>query len=128
MIKRLIKRFITSFANALIGLVTAFRVDLSFRTHIVVTLPFLIIFTFFIKPNSYELLIMVIAFGIVLIAELLNTSIETLLNRLHPDRHQAIAASKDIAAGAVFVGYGILATVLGVILWEHVLCCLGGHV
>ena len=39
--------------------------------------------------------------GLVLVAELLNTAIEALADRLHPERHPEIRVVKDVAAAAV---------------------------
>jgi diacylglycerol kinase (ATP) len=41
--------------------------------------------------------------GLVIVAELVNTAIETLADHLHPDRHPQIKAVKDVAAAAVLV-------------------------
>lgn len=39
--------------------------------------------------------------GLVMMAELMNAALETLADRLHPERHPEIGAAKDMAAGAV---------------------------
>ena len=44
-----------------------------------------------------------ITVSLVLVAELMNTAIETLADHLHPDQHPEIKAVKDVAAGAVLV-------------------------
>ncbi|HNB47694.1 MAG TPA: diacylglycerol kinase [Burkholderiaceae bacterium] len=41
--------------------------------------------------------------GLVIVAELANTAIETLADHLHPERHPQIKAVKDVAAAAVLV-------------------------
>jgi diacylglycerol kinase (ATP) len=47
--------------------------------------------------------VMAMAIGLVIGAELLNTAIETLADHLHPQQHEAIKRTKDVAAGAVLV-------------------------
>ena len=41
--------------------------------------------------------------SLVLMAELINTAVETLSDHLHPDQHPEIKIVKDVAAGAVLV-------------------------
>lgn len=41
--------------------------------------------------------------GLVLAAELFNSSLERLMDHLHPERHPMIGLAKDCAAGAVFI-------------------------
>jgi diacylglycerol kinase (ATP) len=44
-----------------------------------------------------------LAIGLVLVAEMANTALETLADRLHPGQHPEIGVAKDVAAGAVLV-------------------------
>jgi diacylglycerol kinase len=46
---------------------------------------------------------LMLSWMLVLITELQNSSFESALDRIHPDRHDDIGKSKDMAAGAVFV-------------------------
>jgi diacylglycerol kinase (ATP) len=39
---------------------------------------------------------------LLLAAELLNTAIERLCNHLHPEKHEAIKVTKDLASAGVF--------------------------
>ena len=44
-----------------------------------------------------------LAAGLVLVAELANTALETLADLLHPEHHPEVGIAKDVAAGAVLV-------------------------
>jgi len=44
-----------------------------------------------------------LSIGLVVVAELVNTAVETLADHLHPERHPQIKAVKDVAAAAVLV-------------------------
>ena len=44
-----------------------------------------------------------LSIGGVLTAELMNTALECIVDRLHPETHPVIARAKDCAAGAVLV-------------------------
>jgi diacylglycerol kinase (ATP) len=48
-----------------------------------------------------------------MIAELINTAIETLADHIHPERHDAIQTVKNIAAAAVLIS-SITATLVAV--------------
>jgi len=59
------------------------------------------------RPPALWWALLALATGLVLVAELFNSALETLLDRLHPDRHPEIGAAKDIASGAVLVASAI---------------------
>lgn len=63
-----------------------------------------------------EWLLILLAIGMVWAAELLNTSIEFLLNHLHPDWDEAIGRAKDVAAAAVLAA-SIIALACGMIIF-----------
>jgi diacylglycerol kinase (ATP) len=56
-----------------------------------------------------------------MIAELINTAIETLADHIHSERHDAIQAVKDIAAAAVLISSitAILVTVMFLFYYFH---------
>ena len=56
-----------------------------------------------LRPPLVWIALCIVAAGGVLAAELLNTALEHLADRLHPDRHPAIQMAKDCAAGAVLL-------------------------
>ena len=64
---------------------------------------------------------LVLAIGIVLTAETMNTAIETLADRVESTYDDQIRETKDIAAGAVLLS-AIAAAVVGVItLWPYMI-------
>jgi diacylglycerol kinase len=56
-------------------------------------------------------LFLALSYALILITELQNTSFEKALDRLHPELHDDIGASKDIAAAAVLTA-GLFALVV----------------
>ena len=62
----------------------------------------------------------VLVIGLVLVAELVNSSIEALADILHPAQHPSIKVAKDIAAGAVLLA-SIAAFVVGICVLISVL-------
>ena len=61
----------------------------------------MIIAGFYFDINRYEWIMQILAFGLVLSIEGLNTAVEKIADFIHPEFHDRIGFIKDIAAGAV---------------------------
>lgn len=94
--------FIRRLGYALNGIITAFRREQSMRTH---GLAVLGVGVFLAATGASPLwwALIGLAVGLVLVAELANTAVETLADLLHPERHPEIGVAKDVAAGAVLI-------------------------
>ena len=57
---------------------------------------------FYYSISSTEWMFQILAFGLVLSVEGLNTATEKIADFIHPEFHERIGFIKDIAAGAVF--------------------------
>ena len=57
---------------------------------------------FYCSISSSEWMFQILAFGLVLSVEGLNTATEKIADFIHPEFHERIGFIKDIAAGAVF--------------------------
>ena len=83
--------------------------ELSFKLEVIIGLPIVAFFSYYFWPlERWELMGIVITYGLVLILELVNTSIERMLEKLHPEEHELIGQSKDVAAAAVLGALGLL--------------------
>lgn len=71
---------------------------------------------FLMQISATEWLFQIIAFGIILVAESLNTAIEKMADFIHPEYHKQIGHIKDISAGAVFFA-AIIAVIVGLIIY-----------
>lgn len=58
----------------------------------------------------------IFAIVLVLLAEILNTAVEALLDLVHPDQHPLVGVVKDLAAGSVLVA-SIGATVIALLVF-----------
>ena len=96
---------------ALNGILSAAKIESSFRTELVLAAIGAIGLTW-LRPPLVMVALCVIAAGLVLAVELLNTSIEHLADRLHPAQHPTIGIAKDCASAAVMVTL-IIAVVVG---------------
>jgi diacylglycerol kinase (ATP) len=87
---------------ALQGVAHALRAERSLRIQAAVLLAVLALLLV-LHPGALWWAAVLIAGAVVMAAELLNTAIEQLADRLHPDTDPAIRTVKDCAAGAVLV-------------------------
>ena len=71
---------------------------------------------FYFKISKVEWLIQILAIGLVLSVEALNTAIEKIADFIHPDYNKSIGFIKDIAAGAVFFA-ALAALIIGAIIY-----------
>lgn len=71
---------------------------------------------FLMQISATEWLFQIMAFGLILVAESLNTAIEKMADFIHPEYHKQIGHIKDISAGAVFFA-AIIAVIIGLIIY-----------
>lgn len=71
---------------------------------------------FFFEITRAEWMWVLLCIGLVTGLEMVNTAIETLANRLHPERHPDIKIVKDVAAGAVLWA-SVMSVVIGLIIF-----------
>jgi len=110
-----VKKLLASLIYSLNGLKKAYQRDKSFRMEVWSAVLW-ILFGFFAWPLSRtEFLFLSGSYSLILITELINTAFEAALERLHPERHELISATKDIASAAVFMAIIFAIIVAGVI-------------
>ena len=71
---------------------------------------------FYFDITATEWLCQILAIGLVMAAEGLNTAMEKIADFMHPDFHNKIGEIKDVAAGAVFFA-ALTAIIVGVIIY-----------
>ncbi|WP_264550197.1 diacylglycerol kinase [Flavobacterium sp. N2820] len=71
---------------------------------------------FYFGINRMEWMMQILAFGLVLSIEGLNTAVEKIADFIHPNYHERIGFIKDIAAGAVFFA-ALTAIAIGCIIY-----------
>ena len=107
-------------AFALRGVLLAARRERSFRTHLLATVAVLLVLLL-ARPAAIWSAILLLAVGLVLVAELLNSAREALIDHLHPEKHPEVGAAKDIAAGAVLVAsmIAVAAGIAFIVAWMN---------
>jgi diacylglycerol kinase len=108
-------RLIKSFGYAIKGIVYTFKTQPNFKFHSAATVV-VIIAGLYCNLSSFEWLWILTAIGMVLIVELLNTAIETLVDLVSPNFNIKAGIVKDAAAGAVLIT-AILAAIIGLFVF-----------
>lgn len=93
------------------GIRTAFRTEASFRTQLLLTVAAAVVLAL-LRPPVVWVALCIVSGAAVLATELMNTALEHLADRLHPEHHPAIRVAKDCIAAAVLVA-SIAAVIVG---------------
>jgi diacylglycerol kinase (ATP) len=104
-----------SFDYAIRGIVYALRTQRNMRWHFLLTVAVLIAALAF-RISGLELIALVFAIGLVLVAELVNTAVETTVDLATEGYEPLAAIAKDVAAGAVLVS-AVTAVVVGYVIF-----------
>ncbi len=94
------KKLIVSFSHAFRGFGFAFAGERNMQIHALAAL-LVTVFGFLYQITGIEWVLLLLAMGMVLAAEIFNTAIEKFCNHVHPTRHPSIRNIKDLSAGAV---------------------------
>ncbi|GAB4390328.1 MAG: diacylglycerol kinase [Thermodesulfovibrionales bacterium] len=97
-----VRQWIRSANFAIEGILQAARTQRHLRYHFYAAAAVLL-FSYAAGVTKIHFLIISLAVIAVLLAEMLNTAMESVVDLLSPDRHDKARAAKDIAAGAVFI-------------------------
>lgn len=106
-----------SFRYAVQGVWHTISHERNMRVHIVATI-YVLLFSAFYRLNATQKILLCSVICLVLITELLNTSIEAIVNLLSPQYSHYAKIAKDTAAGAVLVS-AVLAVLTGIwMFWD----------
>lgn len=84
------------------GLVAAISHEAAFRQELVLAIV-LLPFAFYLDLSRIERVLLVLVTVLVLIAELINSAIEAVVDRISPDFHELSGRAKDMGSAAVLV-------------------------
>jgi diacylglycerol kinase len=113
--KDIFKDLIKSFKCAFCGIRSSFENERNMTIHFGV-MALVVMLGIFLKIARTEWIILIILFGIVISAEMINTSLEALTDLVKPKFHPQAKLIKDIAAGAVLI-LAIAAAIIGFIIF-----------
>ena len=104
-----------SFAVAFKGIGRAFASELHMRVHLAFAIAALAA-CWFLKVETWGWCGVIICIGMVISAEVLNTALEALCDKVSPEYDKRIEIAKDAAAGAVLV-LAITSVIAGLIVY-----------
>jgi undecaprenol kinase len=99
---------------ALAGITEVWRREASFRTQVWFAVLAALI-TAALRPGLVWAALVALSVGLVLALELLNSALEYLIDRVHPDQAAEIGRAKDAAAGAVLIA-SAAAAIIGLLM------------
>jgi diacylglycerol kinase (ATP) len=109
------RRLMLAFVNSWKGFRGAFRSEAAFRQEValaVVLLPLGV----YLGKTPVEKALLVSSVLLVLIVELLNTGIETVVDRIGLERHELSGLAKDVGSTAVLLSFAVLVVIWGFLL------------
>ncbi|MBV9386499.1 MAG: diacylglycerol kinase family protein [Chroococcidiopsidaceae cyanobacterium CP_BM_ER_R8_30] len=113
-----------SFHYAWCGMVYAFRTQRNFRVHLVIG-SLAMGLAVFLRLKSVEIAVIGLTSGLVLVMELLNTAIESVVDlTVNQNFHELAKIAKDCAAAAVLVSAMAAVLVAGTLLLPPLLALL----
>jgi len=95
-----------SFNDAVSGILLAARQQRNVRVHLLAAVAAIGV-ALLLRLDAVEFLLVALAIGLVLVAELLNSAVEGIVDLVVEHEHPAAKAAKDVAAGAVLVAAGV---------------------
>lgn len=110
-----VNKFLKSFQNAVQGLAFIFKSQPNARIELSIT-GIVIIAAILLRISPSEWTIILLCIAMVLALEGINTAIEVLADKLHPDFDAEIGKAKDVAAAAVLI-CSIVAAIIGFIIF-----------
>jgi diacylglycerol kinase len=111
-----------SFGPALAGLVWALRTQSNLQVHAIATLVVALLGAW-LKLAAWEWCAVLLAIGLVCAAELLNTALEVLADRVTQEHEESIRRVKDAAAAGVLMA-ALAALGVGLVIFVPKLWCL----
>ncbi|MBN1623389.1 MAG: diacylglycerol kinase family protein [Clostridia bacterium] len=113
--RRLKKKLLKSFKDAIRGILYIFKTQRNFRIQFVCFI-LAVGAAILLELKLSEIAIVVFAGGLVMVGEMVNTGLERLVDLINPQYHPFARDIKDISAGVVLVA-SILAVIIGIIIF-----------
>src|SRR3982750_1822010 len=110
-------RMFRAFGASMKGLAGAFREEAAFRQELPLALV-VIPRGLWLGHGGIERALLIAPMFLVLIVELLNSAIETTVDRIGLERHTLSGLAKDIGSAAVFLSLLLMAVIWILVLWR----------
>ncbi len=104
-----------SFKHALDGFVHNIKTQPNFRFHLLATLCVVLLGIYF-SISYFEWLTLVFTVNMVMVAEMVNTSIESMVDLITLERREDARIAKDVSAGMVLIS-ALMAVIVGSLIF-----------
>lgn len=108
-------RLVRSFGYAIRGIGYFFRFQANARIHLAAAV-FVTMAGFWLEIPTGNWIVLILAMGLVLMAEAMNSALEWLADAIHPDHHPLVGRAKDVAAGGVLIA-AVAAALVGILVF-----------
>jgi diacylglycerol kinase (ATP) len=112
------RRLVLAFVNSWNGFRGAFAAEAAFRQEVALAIV-LVPLGFWLGDTAIEKALLVCSVFLVLIVELLNTAVETAIDRIGLERHALSGLAKDVGSSAVLLSFVVLLIVWGLLLFDR---------
>lgn len=109
-----LQRIVSACRFSLLGLRAAWRHEAAFRQECVAAL-ILAPCAFLLAETPTQAALLVATLGLVLVAELLNSALEAVVDRIGHERHELAGRAKDMGSAAVFVSLAVAVVAWGLV-------------
>ena len=100
------------------GIRAAWKNEAAFRQELMLCLVMVPV-AFRVGDNAVERSLLVGTCLLVLVVELLNSAIESVVDRIGPDRHELSGRAKDMGSAAVFISLWLAVICWGLVIYEN---------
>ena len=104
-----------TFSNAMEGIVYTFNAEINLKLHLIATVAVLLA-CYILEASVMEVIACLLSIGLVVSTELINTTIEVVVDMLQPREDPLAKIAKDTASGAVLVA-AVIAAIVGLIIF-----------
>ncbi len=112
------RRLVVATGHSLRGIRSCWSNEAAFRLDVLLfTVGFIL--SFFVARSAVQWLCLVAPLFLILIVELLNSAVESAIDRIGPEWHQLSGRAKDMGSAAVFFCNVLIGLSWVAILWEN---------
>lgn len=110
-----VKRVFAAFSYSMQGFRTAWKSEHAFRQEVFLVVPSVIV-ALLLPVSALKKLALIAVLVLVLVVELLNSAIETVVDRVSLERHPLSKKAKDLGSAAVFLTLSLATATWAVIV------------
>jgi len=112
------KRILSAMRYSFDGFKAAWQYEHAFRQELMVAVPATVI-ALLLPVSAFQKLALIVVLGLVLLVELINASIEAVVDRVSLERHPLSKAAKDLGSAAVALAIAIAGATWAVVLYNR---------